>query len=42
MYLNETLPSIYEAVLHWRAHAGLNLSPADRSVINWLVKIGAM
>jgi len=41
MYLNDMLPRIYEAVQSWR-HNGAKMSSSDRSVINWLVKIGAM
>ncbi len=41
MYINEVLPDIYSAVLSWRAH-GDRLTRGERSIINWLAKIGAM
>jgi hypothetical protein len=42
MYLNDTLPRIYEAVSHWRHSRGKSLSSSDQSVISWLAKMGAM
>lgn len=42
MYLNDVLPRIYEAVSNWRNSGGAKMSPADFSVISWLVKTGMM